>query len=230
MFRLDTVLPSSSLAAEAVLAAGINLQTAELPPVLQADLLLLSEGCVGRWGLLGYTQTMETGLEDQVPQLWQWEVIAKGSVSLPMLDISRPGPTSWLLEGSSSSNFVPITCKAGYRRNRLPLTLTSVKHTTPHPRNVEDRVECVCWLEGGGLVLRERLAGSLCPSEDFYWQMELNFSQGRAGERSGAGEGAGAGAGEGAGEGAGAAGLSITIKTKLGSLPVCTYTGRYTKL
>ena len=93
------MLHCSSRAAEAVLATGLGLKTAELPPGLQADLMLIREGCVGRWGLLGYTETMDPGLGHKVPQLWQWEVMAKGSISLLVLDICRPSsaqpPSSW---------------------------------------------------------------------------------------------------------------------------------------
>ena len=43
MFSLDVVLPSASLAAEAVLQAGLDLDTAEVPQSLRTELLLVTQ-------------------------------------------------------------------------------------------------------------------------------------------------------------------------------------------
>ena len=43
MFSLDVVLPSASLAAEAVLQAGLDLHTAEVPKILRTELLLVTQ-------------------------------------------------------------------------------------------------------------------------------------------------------------------------------------------
>ena len=43
MFSLDVVLPSASLAAEAVLQAGLDLDTAEVPQILRTELLLVTQ-------------------------------------------------------------------------------------------------------------------------------------------------------------------------------------------
>lgn len=215
MPSLDTVLASSSLAAEAVLRSGINLKTAEIPDTLKKNLLLLTEGAVGSWGLLGYNESMQTLPSNKVPRESQWDLLLQAAVRLPTLEISRTGSISWLLQTSQNYNFVPIACsRAGYSNTRLPLSLNSVKHTTidREPvrqglREEEDAVQTLVWLEDSSLRVREQLTSSEYPSEDFHWQMALRFTDTSQGLR-----------------------LNLELNTQLGNLPVYSYHGRYAKL
>lgn len=215
MFSLGSVLPSSSLAAEAVLRSGIDIVNTELPQTAKTELLLLTEDAVGSWGLISYSENVETGSNNLVPKEWQWELIKKGSVSLPRLEIERLDLVTWLLQASDQSCFVPISWKPGCRKNYIQLSLNSVieKKLDARPlekawRNKEDELRTLVWVEGSTLIIREQLSSEEFPAEDFHWEMRLHFMAVANSEVS----------------------LNLSVRTQLGSLPQYTYQGLYKKL
>lgn len=215
MYSLDSVLPSSSLAAEAVLRSGIDINNSELPQVAKKELLLLTEESVGSWGLISYRENVETGSNNLVPKEWQWELIKKGSVSLPRLEINRQDLITWVLKASEQSSFVPISWKPECRKNYIKLSLNSVieKNLDARPlqkgwRNKEDELRTRVWVEGSSLIIREKLSSEEFPTEDFHWEMKLSFKSVTKSEIS----------------------LNFSVKTQLGRLPLYVYEGLYKKL